>query len=243
MTSLLRARGVQIAARLHPTDLEVPAGELVGVIGPNGGGKTSLIRAIADVEGSAQLLEIAGEPLKTTLPARRPSLIGFLPASRDVVWPISVESAVMLGLASPHPERVSAMLSLFELESLSQRPISSLSTGERSRVLLARACVAEPRLLLLDEPLSNMDPYWALRTIEIVQAAVREGSTAALIALHDLHQAEAFDRLLFIDKGRIILDGTPAEVLESQKLQESYRVERQSGRWRIRRPEGPQSLP
>jgi iron complex transport system ATP-binding protein len=243
MTSVLRARGLRIDGRLQSTDVEIAAGELVGVIGPNGGGKTSLIRAIADVEGSADVLEIAGEPSKTAPPARRPSLIGFLPASRDVVWPISVESVITLGLAAPNPQKVSAMLALFELESLRSRPINSLSTGERSRALLARACVSEPHLLLLDEPLSNMDPYWALRTIDIVGARVRDRGTAALIALHDLNQAEAFDRLLFIHKGRILLNGSPAEVLESLTLQESYRVERHAGRWRIRRSEDPQSLP
>lgn len=241
MTPLLRARGLHIEGRLHSADVAIDAGEIVGVIGPNGGGKTSLIRAIADVEGSAELLEVAGEPLKFAPPARRSSLIGFLPASRDVVWPISVESVIALGLAAPDPRQVSAMLSLFELDGVRARPISSLSTGERSRVLLARACVSRPHLLLLDEPLSNMDPYWALRTLEIARATVRERGAAALIALHDLNQAEGFDRLLFIDKGQIALDGSPAEVLESSVLHDSYRLERHSGRWQIRRPADRQS--
>lgn len=243
MTSVVTARGLQIPGRLHPTDVNIVAGECVGVIGPNGGGKTSLLRAIADVEGSAELLEIAGEPLKTAPPARRPHLLGFLPASREVVWPISVEDVVALGLSAPDESRTKAMLNLFGLEPLRKRPVSSISTGERSRVLLARAFVAAPRLLLLDEPLSNMDPYWGLRTVEIVLEVVRAQGTAAMIVLHDLQQAEAFDRLLLIQNGRVIMDGAATEVLESGALQQSYGIERQSGRWRIRRPEDPRSLP
>jgi iron complex transport system ATP-binding protein len=243
MTSVLRARGVQIPGRLQRTDIELSAGEVVGVIGPNGGGKTSLIRALADVEGSADLLEIAGEPLKSAPSARRPYLLGFLPASREIVWPISVEHIVGLGLPTPDEQRAAEMLELFGLQSLRRRPIGSISTGERSRTLLARALVAAPKLLLLDEPLSNMDPYWALRTVEIVTEAVRARGAAAMIVLHDLQQAEAFDRLLLIDEGRLMMSGAPADVLDSAILQESYGIERKSGRWAIRRQADPQSSP
>lgn len=242
MTSLLKARGLRIDGRLHCTDLDLASREVVGIIGPNGGGKTSLLRALADVDGDADLLEIAAVPLKSAPPARRSQLLGFLPASREVVWPISVENVVALGLPAPDDVQVDEMLELFGLDGLRKRPINTMSTGERSRALLARTFASRPKVLLLDEPLSNMDPYWVLRTMEIVVERVRSDGAAAMIVLHDLQQAEAFDRLILVAKGRIIASGDPAQVLDSDLLQQSYGIERRSGRWMIKRRAGPRSL-
>jgi len=240
MTPLLTARGLRIDRRLSPTDLHVGAGELVALIGPNGSGKTSLLRCIADIEGAADLLEICGEALKASAPARRPHLLTFLPASRETVWPISVGDLIALGLPSPDPLRVAHLLELLDLERFQYRPVNSLSTGEKTRVLLARALASKPSLLLLDEPLSNLDPYWALRLLEVLRDDIGETSSA-LVALHDLNQLETFDRVVLIDGGRLLLDGPAAQVLDSPELRQSFGVERRSSRWAIRRTENPQS--
>ncbi len=241
MTPVLNAIGLRAAGRLHDTDLKIEAGQLVGIIGRNGSGKTSLLRAIADIDGDAELLEVEGESVKELPPSRRPNLLAFLPASHEVVWPISVAHVIALGLPRPNSNRVSELVDLFDLATFQNRPVDSLSTGERSRVLLARALAPAPRLLLLDEPLSNLDPYWALRTIEILRRLVRDEGCSALVALHDLHQLEAFDRVLLVDGGRILLDGTAASVLDSAELKRSFGVERRSGRWEIRQPADQQS--
>jgi len=97
MTSLLEAQGVAIEGRLHPTDLDVEAGSLVALIGANGSGKTSLLRALAAVEMSGGRVAIDGEDLASVPPARRPHLLTFLPASRDVIWPICAHDLIVLG--------------------------------------------------------------------------------------------------------------------------------------------------
>lgn len=242
MTPLLEARGVAIAGRLLPTHLDAAAGDLVGMVGPNGGGKTSLLRALAGVDTLQGRVRIDGEDLSSAPPARRPRLLGFLPASRDVAWPIAVRDVIALGLSAPDPARTDELLALLELEALSERPVDRLSTGERSRVLLARALAPRPRLLLLDEPLSNLDPYWVLRILEILQDTVRSGECTAIVALHDLAAAGSFDRLLLVDQGRVAADGEPAAVLQSAALAEAFRIERSDGKWRIR-PEGRRSSP
>lgn len=234
MTPLLEARGLSISGRLTPTDLMVGAGEMVCVIGPNGSGKTSLLRAIAAVERSGGTACIDGEELAQAPAARRPRLATFLPASRDLVWPISARDLVALGLPAPDPRRVDLLINSLELQALAERPVDRLSTGERSRVLLARALAPRPRLLLLDEPLSNLDPYWQLCLIEILRREVAEGA-CALVSLHDLDRMSAFDRVLLVNGGRIVADGAPAAILASPALAEAFGIERGDSGWRIRR--------
>jgi iron complex transport system ATP-binding protein len=241
MTSLLDARGVALDTRLQPTDLQLGAGELVALIGPNGGGKTSLLRALAGVELSAGAVRIDGQELREIPSARRSLLVTFLPASREVVWPIAARDVIALGLPAPEPARVDELIELLELQTLSFRPINHLSTGERARVLFARALAPRPRVLLLDEPLSNLDPYWVLRLLEILRETVA-GGTSALLALHDIDRVTAFDRALLIAQGEVKSDRQPAEMLESPALAEAFRIERSERGWSLRR-EDRRSLP
>ena len=89
-------------------------------------------------------------------------------------------------------------------------------------------------MLLLDEPLSNLDPYWVLRTMEIVRGEVVTNHSAALVAVHDLAMAARFDRVLLVSNGAIIADGPPAAVLESEDFGTAFRVERGDGGWALR---------
>ena len=234
MTPLLEARGVALAGRLEPTDLLCSDGETIAVIGPNGAGKTSLLRALAGIELRHGSVSIAGEGVTKAPPARRMRLLSFLPATRSLVWPISARDVISLGLPRPDPTRVEELIELLELESFADRPVNSLSTGERSRVLFARALAARPRVLLLDEPLSNLDPYWVLRTLRIIQDAVSVEKCALLASLHNLEQASAFHRVLLVANGRIVGDRKPQDMLASDDLAEAFRVERSESGWKIR---------
>jgi iron complex transport system ATP-binding protein len=242
MTSLT-ARQIGIAGRLKPTDLDVVGGNMVALVGPNGGGKTSLLRALARIETSAGVVAIDGEDIDLTPLARRRQLLSFLPASRDATWPIAAREVIALGLLRDGAERVQELIGELELESLADRPINGLSTGERARVLTARALAARPKLLLLDEPLSNLDPYWVLRFLELFRHAASVGQTI-LVALHDLAQLHHFDRSLLIANGQVEMDETPASLLASERFEKVFRIRSQtSGGWQIRRPEDPRSSP
>ena len=105
MTSLV-ARAVGLEHRLYPTDLEVEAGQLVALVGPNGGGKTSLLRALARVEQASGSVEIDGEQLDGAGEARLRSLLAFLPASREIAWPIAVRDVIGLGLERRDDARI-----------------------------------------------------------------------------------------------------------------------------------------
>ncbi|MEO7786617.1 MAG: ABC transporter ATP-binding protein [Sphingomicrobium sp.] len=213
MTPRVEASGLALAGRLAATDFTSPGGELVALVGPNGGGKTSLLRALARVEGAAGRVAVDGELLDGLGEVRRRRLVAFLPASREIAWPIAVREVIGLGLDRADPARVEQLVEAFALGPLADRTIGNLSTGERARVLLARALAAGPRSLLLDEPLSNLDPYWVLRTIELLRAEAQAGATV-MVAMHDLGQVERFDRLLLLADGHLVADAAPAALRE-----------------------------
>ena len=222
MTSL-RAEAVSLLPRLLPADLAIEGGQMVALVGPNGGGKTSLLRALARVEASGGDVWIDGEALDQAAEARRRRLMSFLPASRDIGWPIAARDVIALGLDRRDDERLDELIALFELEELADRPIDRLSTGERARVLTARAFAPRPKLLLLDEPLSNLEPYWVLRFLELFRAAASEGQLL-LVALHDLALLPRFDRALLIARGEVQMDEAPADLLASERFGMVFRI-------------------
>jgi len=234
MTYRLEAIDLELTQRLEPTDFRANAGELVAVIGPNGAGKTSLLRAIAGIEDAGGRVWIEGEEVSQSPPVRRMRLLSFLPATRSLVWPIAARDVIALGLPSPDPARIEELIALFDLQQLAERPVNHLSTGERSRVLLARALAAKPRLLLLDEPFSNLDPYWVLKTLEILRKEAGASSTTILASVHDLNQIIAFDRAVLLSEGKVVEDSGPADLLASPALGEVLRIEKSARGWRIR---------
>ena len=232
MTALIAA-GVALPHRLRATDLSLGHGQLVALVGPNGGGKTSLLRALAGVEDASGEVRIDGELVAGLGEARRRSLLAFLPASREIGWPIAARDVIALGLARRDEERIDRLIGLFELNALADRPINRLSTGERTRVLLARAMAARPKLLLLDEPFANLEPYWVLRLADILRETA-DDDTLVLVALHDLGQLERFDRALLIAGGGVQMEEAPAALVANERFEDIFRITAATGGWTIR---------
>jgi ABC-type Mn2+/Zn2+ transport system ATPase subunit len=205
---------------LHGLAFTVRAGERVGVLGPNGGGKTTLFRALL-----GQLDPLAG----TVVLSER---VGVLPQTERsrLDYPVSALDVALMGTLSRLPwwrppgraERRAALAALDRV-GLADRGgdrFGELSGGQRQRVLLARALVQEARLLLLDEPFSGMDAPSAARTLELIDELAADGH-ALLIATHDVDQARAWDRVLCLNHHQVAY-GAPAEVLTRGVVEETY---------------------
>jgi iron complex transport system ATP-binding protein len=226
VTALLEARGLALPGRLQPADLNVEAASLVALVGPNGSGKTSLLHALARIGAARGEVRIDGADPAALAPDARRRLLAYLPATRDVAWPVTARDLVALGGGSF--DRVAPDLGL---EPLADRRMDQLSTGERSRVLLARALAPRPRLLLLDEPAANLDPAWQLRLMGLLREAVARGQ-AVVAAFHDLDLAARHaDRMLVMSGGRMAADGPPAEILAGEVITQVFGIRRGANGW------------
>jgi iron complex transport system ATP-binding protein len=217
---MLSASGLSLPGRLFDATLEVAAGELVCLVGPNGSGKTSLLHALAGIGGAGGRVSLDGTDPRTLAPAERPRAFTYLPASRDLPWPLLARDLIALGGGGT--------VEGLELDELLDRRVDTLSTGERGRVLIARALAPRPKLLLLDEPTANLDPLWQIRLMERIRAELAGQQRAALVAIHDLDAAQRHaDRVLVMDKGRIAAEG-----LKGPHVAAIFGIKKIDGAWR-----------
>jgi iron complex transport system ATP-binding protein len=231
MTALVEARGLALPGRLEQTPLALSAGELTCLVGPNGSGKTSLLHALAGIGGPQGEVTIDGIALRSAGPAQRVRLAAFLPATRELRWPLHARDLILLGGATI--EEAAEVEAQLELGPVADRRLDRLSTGERSRVLIARALAPRPRLLLLDEPTANLDPLWQIRLMEQLKKGIAALGQAALVAIHDLDAAGRYaDRLIVMAEGRIAADGVPGEILAGAVIPDVFGIERVDSEWR-----------
>lgn len=242
--SLLSLTDLSVALRgrtvFRDISFSIGAGEFVGLIGPNGSGKTTLMRA------ALGLLPFEGHSSLAALPeAARAKHAAWMPQSREIAWPVTVESVVMLGRL-PHQtamqsansedhERVEAALAQMELIEMRHRAATRLSGGEQARVLIARALAQDTPLLLADEPIAGLDPAHQIATMETfaTQAAVGKSS---LVSLHDLGLAVRHcTRLILLGDGRLVADGPPEKVLTPERLAQVFGI----SAWYQRTEQGP----
>jgi iron complex transport system ATP-binding protein len=228
---MLAANNIGRPPGLRRASLALRPGELAGLVGPNGAGKTTLLRALVGLSAGPGTITLDGAPIRDVTATVRARRIGWLPADRGVAWPLQVSDVVALGLSAPDVDAVAAALARVDCSGFAARRIDTLSTGERARVLLARALVNRPDYLLLDEPTANLDPYHRLTVIAALQAEAARGA-GVMVALHDLDLARTCcDRLVLLDNGVMIADGTPAAVLTPERLAAVFQVRAIGGSW------------
>lgn len=239
MTDHLSVRGLSVtlsgASILRDVSFDVARGEMVGLVGPNGSGKSTLLRCISgaqDYDGEAL---IDGRNVRDWPSRPLARALAFLRQSTTIEFDFTVEQLVLLGRA-PHlgwlqaygsADRalVGEALRRVELEPMRERTAPTLSGGELQRALLAQALVQEASLLLLDEPTAHLDVHHRFEFMEIVDELSRDGRTIITV-FHDLDLAARFaNRLLVLDRGRLVADGTPADVLTEQLLSDVFRME------------------
>ncbi len=234
----IRAEGLEVrfgdARILGDVWLTLRPGELVGLIGPNGAGKTTLLRALADlVRPTRGVVRYDGKPRSALGRAALARRLAFLAQGDEVNWALRVDHVVELGrlphrraFAGPSQkdrDAVERALQAAGVAHLRFRACSTLSGGERKRVLLARALAAEGEVLLADEPVAALDPLHQLRIMQLLRSTAR-GGAGVVAVLHDLMLATRFcDRIVLLCAGSILLDGDPAE-LSDALIRKAYGV-------------------
>jgi ABC-type cobalamin/Fe3+-siderophores transport system ATPase subunit len=202
------------------------AGELVGLIGPNGAGKSSLLRVLAGLRRpDSGSVTLAGTDVTAMPPARRGSVIGYLPQHFEPAWDYSVRDVLALGagrVPAP-PRRLEVLARDFDLEALLDRRWRRLSGGERARTLAAAVLVADPQLLLADEPGASLDVQYRIALLERLRVEARH--RVVIVVMHDLELAVRYcSRLLVIRQGKLALDADTARVVADPRLDESFGV-------------------
>ena len=224
-------RGTRV---LDAVSLEIESGSLSTVIGANGAGKTTLLNlACGAVQPERGQVFLDGENLANLSPRQRARRIAVVPQTVSVPFAFTVRELVALGRTPHlHPLRgerrddrlaIEKALDLTDTTRFASRYVGDLSGGERQRVILALALAQEPDLLLLDEPTASLDVAHQLSVFELVRELNRANGLTVLAAIHDLNLASLyFDRIIALEKGRILADGPPRAVLTTETISAVY---------------------
>lgn len=236
---------------LADVSCSLAASELVAIVGPNGCGKTTALRALLGVQqltsGRATIL---GRDARDWHPRDLARSVGVVSQRETTFYPLKVKEAVMMGryphagavapLGRTDADAVERALERCDVSDLRERRIDTLSGGEWQRVRVARAMAQEPRMLFLDEPTTALDVRHEMEVLELVRKLVDEGLGAFLITHHLNLAARYSDRMLLLSHGRLAASGTPAEVLQTEMMESVFGWPVEVTRWR---GDAPQMVP
>lgn len=211
---------------LQDISFAAEGGEFIGLIGPNGSGKTSLMRAMVGLlphQGACSLSALSDNARART--------VSWLPQKRDVAWPVSVQSLVMLG-RHPHPtsdaenaEAVRQALEEMELTPFARRPATELSGGETARALIARCLAQSTPILLADEPLAGLDMAHQLSVLELFRKRADNGALI-ISSIHDISLAARYcTRFILLGDQNLLADGKPEEIINDPLFSKVFNIE------------------
>jgi iron complex transport system ATP-binding protein len=213
---------------------DAKGGEILCLVGPNGAGKTTLLKCINRLlSPQSGTVFIDGQDMAKMKPAERAKSIAYVPQGAHTHFPISVFDTILLGrrpYLNWRPKQsdidmVGSIIERMNLENLAMRDLGEISGGERQKVIIAKAIVQEPRILLFDEPTTFLDLKFQLKIMGFIRELIDEKRLCAVITTHDLNHALQFaDQIAVLKDGKIAALGSP-NVLTGQVIREVYDVE------------------
>ncbi len=214
---------------------DVKEGEVLTLLGPNGSGKTTILKCIYGLLRPKGCVLIDGKDFHEIPIKERAKVVGYVPQTHNPPFPYSVLDVVVMGITpqlglfevpkKEHYEKALEKLRLLGIEDLKNRPYTQLSGGQLQLVLIARALVQEPKILLLDEPTAHLDFKNQVQILDIVRKLTRSEGISAIMTLHDPNLASLYsDRIALIKNGSIVAIGKPEDVIREDLLEEVYEI-------------------
>ena len=226
--ALMSMEQLSIDQRVQKIDLQVQRGEILGLIGPNGAGKSSLLNALAGVLEYTGKIEMEGQALNSYSLQQRARMIALQPQFIESAWALSVHDIVSLGRipwGDADQAIIQQAMQQASVTEFARRPVNQLSGGERARVWLARVLANQPQLLLVDEPVANLDIHYQQDVMQLLKEYARCGH-AVIIAIHDLSLAAKYcDRLCLLSEGRVVQTGKIDRVLVVEILKQVFQID------------------
>lgn len=219
---------------LTDINIEIKKGEFVTILGPNGSGKTTLLKSISNmIETRKNTVWVDGQDVFLMKAKERARLMSVVPQNTDVVYEFTCHDVVMMG-RYPHVSRfkgetekdkdiVLKAMQTTNVEYLKDRFFTEISGGERQRVVLAQAIAQEPDLILLDEPISNLDPQYQVEILDTVKKLSIEKGLTVIAILHDLNFASMYsDKVILMKEGKIFTSGMAQDVLTAENIKRVF---------------------
>lgn len=239
MTGLLAA-GLNVRlggeAILADIDAAFAPGKVTAILGPNGAGKSTLLACLAGLRRpDSGAVRLDGEEVLHLAPRARARRMAFIPQTPEIAWAVEARILVGLGrtpfigargLSGEDAVAIDQAMDRAGVAAFADRDVTTLSGGERARVMIARALAGDPAWLLADEPLAGLDPGHQLDAAVLFRRLAAEDGRGVIVTLHDLSLAARMaDRILLLVGGRVLAEGAPAEVLTPRNLSAAYGVE------------------
>jgi len=240
MSALLKVEnlfgGYHREAVIKGISLDVNKGDFVGMIGPNGSGKTTLLRLMSRILGVQKgNIHLEGKDISAMGLKEFCQEVAFVAQDTTINFSFSVLEIALMGRI-PHLKRlqletkqdmeiVEKSLSMTDAWHLKEKKIDELSSGERQRVVIAKALAQEPVLLFLDEPTSHLDIGHQIQVLDLLKKLNRQSNLTIVMVLHDLNLASEYcNRIVLLNEGKVFKEGSPREVLTYQNIEAVYKT-------------------
>ena len=208
----------------------IPTGKLVGIMGANGAGKSTLLKTIAGILPiKSGEIWFDDNRLTTMSAAQKSQQLAYLAQNTEIHWDLSVYDVIALGLPNPlnrakEQEKVRSISETFSVSHLLEKSFRQLSGGEKARVQLARCCIKNAPLLLADEPIAALDPFYQIDIMEQLKSLTP--SHTCVVAIHHLSLAYKFcDEVILLNQGEIIANGETPSVLTAENLAKAFGIQ------------------
>ena len=209
---------------------QIPKGKLVGIMGANGAGKSTLLKSIAGILPFKQgEIWFDDQPLSKMNATEKSQHIAYFAQNTQIHWDLSVYDVIALGLAAPLPKekersKIQAFSEKFAVTHLLDKLFQQLSGGEKARVQLARCCIKESPVLLVDEPIAPLDPYYQIDMMEQLKSLTPQHT--CVVAIHHLSLAYRFcDEVILLHQGKVAAYGETQAVLTAENLAKTFQIQ------------------